>query len=54
MTPETSTADIPLIDIAPLYSEDPSDWVDVARHIDHACQRTGFFMSKATRLTRLP
>ncbi|MBT3145627.1 2OG-Fe(II) oxygenase [Neptunomonas sp. CHC150] len=46
MTPETSTADIPLIDIAPLYSEDPSDWVDVARHIDHACQRTGFFYVK--------
>lgn len=45
------TPDIPVIDIAPLYSSDPTDWVDVAHQIDRACQRSGFFYVKGHRVS---
>ena len=34
---------LPIIDIAPLYSSDPSAWPAVAEQIDRACRDWGFF-----------
>ncbi len=34
---------LPIIDIAPLYSDDESAWPDVAERIDRACREWGFF-----------
>ncbi|MDF9904908.1 UNVERIFIED_ORG: isopenicillin N synthase-like dioxygenase [Pseudomonas reinekei] len=37
---------LPIIDIAPLYSDDQNAWPAVATHIDHACREWGFFYIK--------
>lgn len=37
---------LPIIDIAPLYSNDRNAWMDVARQIDHACRAWGFYYIK--------
>ncbi|PPA02151.1 2OG-Fe(II) oxygenase, partial [Pseudomonas sp. MWU12-2312b] len=34
---------LPIIDIAPLYSDDQNAWSAVATQIDHACREWGFF-----------
>ena len=34
---------LPIIDIAPLYSADPTAWPAVAERIDNACREWGFF-----------
>lgn len=34
---------IPVINISPLYSKQPSDWQQVASEIDAACRQSGFF-----------
>ncbi|CAD5108964.1 2-oxoglutarate and iron-dependent oxygenase domain-containing protein [Zestomonas carbonaria] len=34
---------LPIIDIAPLYTDDESAWLSVARQIDSACREWGFF-----------
>jgi isopenicillin N synthase-like dioxygenase len=34
---------LPIIDIAPLYSADESQWLAVAQQIDRACREWGFF-----------
>jgi isopenicillin N synthase-like dioxygenase len=39
----TSSLDIPLINIAALYQDDPAGKHQVASAIDHACQNSGFF-----------
>ena len=37
---------LPIIDITPLYSDDPSAWPAVAEQIDLACREWGFFYIK--------
>ena len=37
---------LPIIDIAPLYSDDQTAWQSVATQIDHACREWGFFYIK--------
>ncbi|MDU8361090.1 2-oxoglutarate and iron-dependent oxygenase domain-containing protein [Pseudomonas syringae group sp. J309-1] len=37
---------LPIIDIAPLYSDDQIAWQDIARQIDQACREWGFFYIK--------
>ncbi len=34
---------LPIIDISPLYSENPQHWQSVALAIDEACRKSGFF-----------
>ena len=34
---------LPIIDIAPLYSDDQAAWPSVAEQIDRACREWGFF-----------
>ena len=43
---QSGIAEIPLIDIAPLFSDEPKDWTAVAEQIDQACQGSGFFYIK--------
>ena len=37
---------LPIIDIAPLYGDDPGAWMAVAQHIDSACREWGFYYIK--------
>lgn len=37
---------LPIIDIAPLYANDPDAWMVVAQQIDHACREWGFYYIK--------
>ena len=37
---------LPIIDIAPLYSDDQAAWQAIAQHIDQACREWGFFYIK--------
>ena len=37
---------LPIIDIAPLYSDDQNAWQSVATQIDRACREWGFFYIK--------
>lgn len=37
---------LPIIDIAPLYGDDPSAWMAVAEQIDSACRQWGFYYIK--------
>ena len=37
---------LPIIDIAPLYSDDQLAWQSIATQIDHACREWGFFYIK--------
>ena len=37
---------LPIIDIAPLYSDNPAAWQSVAMEIDRACREWGFFYIK--------
>ena len=37
---------LPIIDISPLYGDEPDAWQAVAGHIDRACRQWGFFYIK--------
>lgn len=37
---------LPIIDISPLYGDDPGAWQTVAKQIDRACRQWGFFYIK--------
>jgi isopenicillin N synthase-like dioxygenase len=43
-------AEVPLIDIAPLFSTDAGGRARVAAEIDHACRRNGFFLVTGHRV----
>lgn len=43
---------IPLIDIAPLYQDNPTGKLSVANAIDHACQHSGFFYIQGHPISR--
>ena len=42
---------LPIIDISPLYGDEPSAWQTVAEQIDRACRQWGFFYIKGHPIT---
>ena len=45
---------LPIIDIAPLYSADQIAWQTVAEQIDLACREWGFFYIKGHPISTAP